>query len=200
MPNSYSKFSYQDIEDLGIQTQRGKLFDALPFITPSDFLIQCLEMGLKRPLATEKAKSEHLIVPVLNELVLQNNDQITFFSGYQFDIDKQKGLKGHCDFLLSKDAQAPVIREPVISIVEAKHENIDTGIPQCIAQMYAAELFNAAKNQPQKAIYGCVTIGLAWNFIRLENNIAIIDTDFYYLNNLPQLLGVWQHIIQNFMD
>ncbi len=195
MPSSYSKFDYSDIEELGIRLRRKELFPEIIPIEPSSLLKQVLAINLKKPLATEKAKSELIIVPVLSELATINNDSFTFFSGYNFDIDKAKGLKGHCDFLLSKEVNSPIIEAPVISIVEAKNADFSLGIPQCVAQMYAAQIFNERKKNDVKIIYGIVTIGNEWNFLCLEGNTAWIDTTFYYLNDLPHLLGAFQKVI-----
>ncbi len=194
-PSSYSKFEYSDLERLGITLRKKSLFSEFAPIEPSDLLKQVLSINLKRPMATEKAKSELLIVPILSELATINLDSFTFFSGYNFDIDKTRGLKGHCDFLLSMEVNSPIIEAPVISIVEAKNADFSLGIPQCIAQMYAAQIFNERKNNAVKTIYGIVTIGETWNFICLEGSTAWIDTNFFYLNDLPRLLGAFQKVI-----
>jgi hypothetical protein len=196
MPQSYSKFTYEDLDALGIEVRIKKLFE-LPIqpCEPSDLLEKTLKMNLKRPLATEKAKSEFIIVPILNEILERNNNFFTFFSGYNFDVDKVRGLKGHCDFLLSTATDAPRIKDPVISVVEAKHENLDVGLPQCIAQIYAARLFNQQHKNLVTTIFGCVTFGYAWQFVKLEDNTAWIDSEIYYLTKLPELLGVWQGVI-----
>ena len=195
MPNSYSKFDYSDIEALDIKLRKKQLFSEIIPIEPSDLLKQVLAINLKRPMATEKAKSELIIVPILNELITLNFDHFTFFSGYNFDIDKAKGLKGHCDFLLSMEVNSPIIEAPVISIIEPKNADFTLGIPQCIAQMYAAKIFNERKNSAVKTIYGIVTIGDSWNFLCLEDKTAWIDTTFFFLNDLPRLLGAFQKVI-----
>ena len=195
MAQSYSKFTYEDLNTLGLDVQTKALFPKTVDVEPSAWLKETLQRNLKMPMGTEKSKSEHILVPILNELVTLSSDFFTYFSGYNFDVDKARGLKGHCDFLLSTEVHTPIIKSPVVSIVEAKHENIEVGIPQCIAQMYAAQLFNHSKNNPVQIIHGCVTFGFAWSFLRIENKTAYIDTELYYLNNLPQLLGVWKLVI-----
>jgi hypothetical protein len=195
MATTYAKFKYQDITELGIKLVRQKLFTTLPkSLEPSEFLNKTLEINLKRHLGTKKAKSEQIITPVLNELVERNINELTFFSGYNFDVDKTQGLKGHVDFILTKDAFSPIIDAPIFCIVEAKNDNLDVGIPQCIAEMYASKIFNEQKQNSISKIYGTVTYGLAWQFLCLENNICTIDNDIYYLNELPKLLGIIQHI------
>ncbi len=73
---------------------------------------------------------------------------------------------------------------------------MDIGIPQCIAQMYAASLFNRKRNHPVSVIYGAVSFGFEWQFLRLtDDTLALLDPTIYYQVQLPQLLGALQHII-----
>ena len=65
--------------------------------------------------------------------------KISFFSGIEFNIDKERGLNGFCDFLISCSPEQLFVKAPVIAIVEAKNENIMSGIGQCIAEMVAAQ-------------------------------------------------------------
>ena len=136
-----------------------------------------------------------IIAPVLYEIARKNKDIVSFFSGDNFDVDKDLGLKGFCDFLFSKVPESPVIREPVFCIVEAKNDNLEKGVPQCVAEMYAAKLFNERNNNPIDVIYGCVTTGETWCFLKLAEKTCYIDVDRYYHLQLKELLGVLQTIV-----
>ena len=196
MATSYSGFTYEDLETLNIKVERKRFLpNNLAEVQPTDWLTTTLRKNLNLPLASEKAKSEHIIAPILTEMVEQNHQSFTYFSGYTFDVDKSIGLKGRCDFILSSDPFAPRISAPVFNIVEAKNDNLDVGVPQCIAQMYAAQLFNQRKKNTVNTIYGIVTIGSAWNFIKLEDSTVYIDNDIFYLNELSRLLGAFQQVI-----
>ena len=46
-------------------------------------------------------------------------------------------------------------------------------------------------------IYGAVTLGLEWKFIQLVDQLATIDSNVYYLNQLPEILGTFQYIIDH---
>ena len=97
------------------------------------------------------------------------------FSGVDFTVDSQQGLNGVCDFMISRSKEQLYIASPVIIVVEAKNENIKSGISQCIASMIAGKIFNEKHNKDIAAIYGVVTTGTIWKFIKLENNIVNID-------------------------
>lgn len=196
MAQSYSKFTYYDVNALGVQIVGHRLFNEEVVDLPaSAWLQQTLDFNLRRPIGTEKAKSELIVTPILNELVVRNDEKITFFSGYNFDVDKKKGLKGHVDFLLSHEAQLPYIEAPTFCIVEAKNDNLDIGIPQCIAEMYAAQIFNQRRGKHQEVIYGTVTSGMAWKFMKLTGTQVVLDTETYYLNQLSRLIGILQIIV-----
>ena len=196
MPKSYSKYTYEDLSALSIKVREYKLFDKIKEIEPSAFLAESLYKNLKRNLRTEKAKSELIIAPILNELEDTNDNIFGYYSGYNFDVDKNLGLRGFCDFILSFEPDSPIIEAPVFCVVEAKNDNLDSGVPQCIAEMYAAQIFNQKRGSETPFIYGAVTFGYEWKFLKLENKIALLDTDLYYLIRLPELLGVLQTIVE----
>lgn len=46
-----------------------------------------------------------------------------------------------------------------MTLVEAKNQNINSGLGLCGAKMVAAQIYNTINNQAVKSIYGCVTTG-----------------------------------------
>lgn len=194
---TYSKFTYDDIQQLGIIVEEEYLFrDDVPSVEPSDFLQLVLKKNMDKKLKTEKAKSELLITPILNELIEQNVERVAYYSGYKFEVDKKLGLNGFCDYILTFNPKSPIIDAPVFCVVEAKNDNLDTGVPQCIAEMYAAQLFNRKKGKNIENIYGTVTFGFEWRFLKLTENNVILDKNIYYLVKLPELLGVLNEILK----
>lgn len=199
MKKSYSHFRIEDIRALGIEVIRQKLFDDINFIEPSELLLQNLAVNQQIPTESEKAKSELIITPILNEVFVRNPKKFTYFSGYQFNVDEQRGLKGFCDYIISKKYDAAFIESPLVAIVEAKHnQDLYDAMPQCIAEMYAAKIFNEAEKNPVPTIFGAITNGYEWLFLKLENFTAVADIERYNLKNLSELLGVWQKIINSF--
>ncbi len=78
----------------------------------------------------------------------------------------------------------------MILIVEAKRENINLGLGQCVAEMYAAKLFNEREGNQISPIYGVVTTGEIWKFLRLENQVIEIDLSEYFLNEVNKIMGI----------
>jgi hypothetical protein len=199
MPKSYSAFNYEDLKSLGLKVIADPLFAGvtIPPVPPSDFLLKILARNARQNMRSEKAKSEFIISPILTELHEYNQDRFAFYSGYKFSVDLKLGLTGFCDFILSLEPKAVTIEAPVFFVVESKNDNLDSGIAECIAEMYAAQLFNQKQGRLTPVIYGAVTLGLEWKFIQLLGNIATIDSNVFYLNQLPEILGTLQYIVNN---
>ena len=106
-----------------------KLFAPLPI---SDLLRQILQenVPLALDISTEKARSEFIIAPVLSEVRRQLDHRISLFSGVEFNVNPEQGLRGVCDFLLSLSPLQLTIQIPVVMVVEAKNENVKQGISQ----------------------------------------------------------------------
>lgn len=192
---SYSDYTLGELRNLcGIDNTKAS-FDLLQKqVAPSDWLIQTLQRNRTQPINTEKARSELLIMPVIIEWLTNNPMRLQCFSGNTFNVDASKALKGRCDFLFTKHFSLDIVA-PVVAMFEAKDDNVDNWYGQCGAEMYAARLFNERDNQPYRLIYGAVTDGFEWVFLRLEDQMLYIDTNRYYLNALPNLLGALQTII-----
>ena len=87
MKKSYSNFTtYEDVKSLGLNVKRQQLFFQIESVEPSDFLKKTLEINREIPMESEKAKSELLITPILNEVRIQANKRFTYFSGYQLEL------------------------------------------------------------------------------------------------------------------
>ena len=148
-------------------------------------------------LTTEKAKSEYIVVPILKELRRVNDYKFSTYSGFEFSVDAKIGLNGFCDFILSAHTKKSEVTAPIICLVEAKKGDIEEGLAQCGAEMYAAHLFNEQRSQPRKAIYGCVTNAFSWCFMKLENKNLFIDPNYIPLTfaNPNEVLAVWQWVL-----
>lgn len=199
---SYSKFTYDDLKALGLRTIVVDLFAevTIPPVFPSEWLKETLRKGAKFSLNTEKAKSEFIIAPILNELHENNEDVFSVYSGFNFNVDAEKGLQGFCDFLLAKPPLNIMPDTPIIAVVEAKLNDVITAaVPQCAAEMYATRIWNDKYNQVPQPIYGIITTGNNWLFLRFIEGMTIeIDINQYSLSQIEKVLGVLQHIINQF--
>ncbi|WP_329608414.1 hypothetical protein [Nostoc sp. CMAA1605] len=87
------------------------------------------------------------------------------------------------------------ITAPVVTIVEAKNESIKSGLGQCIATMIASKLFNQQQENPINEIYGVVTTGTDWKFLKLCNHTVFIDKQDYFIREVDKILGIVAHTL-----
>ncbi|BAZ14707.1 hypothetical protein NIES4071_65510 [Calothrix sp. NIES-4071] len=172
--------------------ETGDLFNDVSPVSPSETLKLILSdyIPLATSIGTEKARSEFLIAPILADLKKLLSNKISLFSGNEFNVDATKGLQGFCDYILSGSREQLFISAPVMFIFEAKKEDINAGLGQCVAAMIAAQLFNQAKANEVKRIYGSVTTGTNWKFLFLEETTVYIDSVEYYINQVEKILGI----------
>jgi hypothetical protein len=191
---AYSDFTLQEVVQrfqLVLEEQHN-LFAAVPEVVPGDFLCAILDenVPLALALSTEKARSELMIAPVLVEVRKLARRQISLFSGADFPVDATQGLTGVCDFLIAQSREQFFIHTPVVVIVEAKNENFKAGMGQCSATMMAAQCFNAREGPSLTTIYGAVTTGNVWKFLKLEGHTLFIDLPEYYIERVGKILAI----------
>ena len=144
---------------------------------------------------TEKSRSALLIAPILVELRKLARHQVSLFSGIDFSVDPAQGLNGVCDFIVSQSPEQLFVSAPVLIVVEAKNENIKGGLAQSIAAMLAAQLFNDREGSVVAAVYGAVTTGTNWRFLKLEPGTVYIDQREYYIDRDEKILGILASIV-----
>ena len=168
------------------------LFANIEPLGPSSHLTVTLERQLPFALAmgTEKAKSELIIAPVLVELYLHFESRVSLFSGIDFNVDADEGLTGVCDFLVSLSPQRFDLEAPVIALVEAKNADVKLGVGQCVAEMVAAQRFNAEAGNDIRCVYGATTSGMDWLFLKLEGQTLSIDLTVYPIAQCDKILGI----------
>ncbi len=183
-------------EILGVNHQKKDLFPVFSNLEVSDYLEKSLNVARRLPVQTEKSRCEWIVAPILRELRERNDEFFTIFSGERFEVQTANiKLTGECDFILSKEYFSLEIKAPIIEIVEAKRNDMEIGLPQCAAQMFAAQKFNEKNGSYSEIIYGCVTTGTEWKFLKLTGKELIIDSQLYHTKNIGELLAVFQFII-----
>ena len=197
---AYSNFTLEtvrkafDIEEVDIA---GLFSDSEP-MAPSELLTTVLERNipLATAIGTEKAKSEMIVSDVLVELREQLNLSISLFSGIDFNVDNESGLIGVCDFLISLSPVQFVLEAPVIVLVEAKKDDLEVGLGQCVAEMIAAQYFNAERGNDVPRIYGTITSGREWRFLKLEGKKLYIDMAVYQIAQCEKILGILASMVK----
>lgn len=191
---AYSDFTLElATRSLGVTTARAELFaEASPIEIPA-WLPEMLIRGSELATINEKSRSEFIVVPILLASRDLSPMPLAIYSGQRLDVDSSRGLVGECDFILAASSPVPPLRAPIAIIVEAKKNDIEGGLGQCIAQMVAADLFNQAAAH-RGPIFGCVTTGEVWQFLQLAGSAAVIDRTRLYLSDLAGILAALRMI------
>ena len=184
-------FELEEIDAAGI-------FADFESVVPSELLTAMLarNIPLATAIGTEKAKSEMIVANVLVELREQLEQRISLFSGIDFNVDPEHGLVGVCDFVVSLSPRQFSLRAPVIILVEAKNDNLEIGLGQCVAEMVAAQRFNAEKGNNISCIYGATTSGTEWRFLKLEGKQLYIDMSVYQIERCDKILGILASMVK----
>jgi hypothetical protein len=194
---AYTDFTLESAEaELGVSAHPGVLFPGLQPRPVPDWLRDQLTRGMQLALVSEKARSEFIVAPILLAVRELTDGEITILSGQRLDIDPTRRLLGECDFVLALSEPLPLLRAPLLTVVEAKKNDIEAGLGQCVAQMVAAQEFNERAGHPLAAVAGCVTTGEAWQFLRLTGTAVTYDLKRLYIDNVGAILAAFLTAIQ----
>ena len=190
---AYSDFSLKEVSlRFGLTIDKKPYFDDVPELAPSPTLETILGYfdPLARAINTEKARSEFLIAPILAEVRLMLSNRVSLFSGIDFPAAPEQGLNGVCDFLMSRSPEQNFLLAPVVAIVEARNGNLGTGLGQCIAEVVGARFYNEREGRPIPSLFGVVTTGTSWQFLRLDGSVVGLDPREYPVEQLGKILGI----------
>ena len=87
-----------------------------------------------------------------------------------------------------------MVSTPLLAVVEAKNDNLRSGLGQCIASLVAARILNE-RDGINSVLHGVVTTGTAWRFLTLHDTVVTLDTREYSLDGLDRILAILGQII-----
>ena len=197
---AYSNFTLDTVEETFQlkRTETAGVFADIEPVEPSVDLTKELEKKVPVAFAinTEKARSELIVANVLIELREHFERRISFFSGIDFSVEPENGLTDVCDFLVSLSPDQLSLKAPIIIIVEAKNADPTNGLGQCIAEMLAAQRFNAERGNDIQRVYGTTTTGTEWLFLKLEEQKLYVDMDIYQIKQCGEILGILTSMVE----
>lgn len=186
---SYSDFTLEKARrDFKLTVRDRPLFATVEFLKPSSWLEEAFAKGQDLAVTSEKARSEFIVAPTLMECRTLLGHDLRIFSGAQLSVDPERGLNGPCDFILGRSDSSSILQAPLMVIVEAKKHDIEEGLGQCAAQMVAVMAYNDREGKPVPYVYGCVTNGDLWQFVKLTGNELCIHTERLPVQELGKIL------------
>ena len=133
-------------------------------------------------LSSETARRETLVAPALLEVARYCQCQVRI----EYPLSVNNWLKGNLDYFLKHN--------PGLLVVEAKNDDLTRGFTQL-----AVELIAISEVEEGDVFYGCVTIGDAWRFGRLEktNKLIFQDIPLYRIpDDLDDLMKILVGILE----
>ena len=197
---SFQQFSLERVLSefhLKIEDSHDFLAHAQP-VSPGPNLSETLREYAKFALAykSEAALREFIIGPILMESRRRSQAPFQIFPGATLNADEKRGLNGYCDYVLAFSPTARILQHPVVAVVEAKKEDLESGEGQCAAALVAVQMLNDRQNHVLKAVYGIITTGSDWRILKLEGSTLMFNPTLYQLADLPALLGALIHLVE----
>jgi hypothetical protein len=187
---AYTDFTLESAEaELGVTARPGVLFPNLRVVPVPAWLTDMLHRGMRLALVSEKARSEFIVAPILLAVRELSGERVAILSGQRLDVDPARRLLGDCDFILALSDAVPRLRAPLLTLVEAKKNDIESGLGQCVAQMVAAQMYNDRAGRTGADVFGCVTTGEGWQFLKIAGTAVTIDQTRLYIDNVGGILA-----------
>ena len=195
---AYSEFAQESANQLlDLTSCMAELFpDTRPAVAPAWLAETLARGGQSSHMATRsgKARSEFIVAFILLTARESSGDRFAIYSGQRLDVDQARGLAVECDFILTASEPILTLQAPIAVLVEAKKHDIEIGLGQCVAQMVAADLFDQAAGRPAGPIFGCVTTGETWQFLKLDGAVILLDRGRYYRTELSLIPAIFVDI------
>jgi hypothetical protein len=186
---AYSDFTLEILRhEFGITVRDQALFETVGGLVPTAWLRESLARGAAPAVVSEKARGEFIVAPILIECRERLPPGINIYSGVTLNAEPERGLIGECDFVLARSASKYALQSPLMMILEAKKHDIDLGLGQCAAQMLAACRYNERDGKHLPYLYGCVTNGHFWHFLKLQATDLQLHPERFAIEEVSKIL------------
>lgn len=106
---------------------------------------------------------------------------------------ESQAARGAADYLITRNID--YAEAPMLCVAEAKKDDFDQGLAQCLVEMQACQWMNQNIGKTID-IFGIVTNADGWKFYKLAINNRVYETELYAFRNLPEILGTLKMIFE----
>jgi hypothetical protein len=186
---NFSSFSLNDaLKEAAVKKLRPWQLESLP-VTPSDVFAVVMER-LKRFDTRSNERGRELIIDAIFTEAIAGFENLKIWKGAVLETDE---LNGEADYLITDDKD--YLESPYLCAVEAKKDDFEKGLAQCLVEMKACWLNNLAAGR-EIEILGIVTNGVGWKFYRWAKVGEVYETAMYGEHEMPVLLGALHQVLQ----
>jgi hypothetical protein len=187
---NFSSFKYEAaFRELNISNLEPWSIEA-PEFTPSAFFQERLERLHESFDLSSYEESKKLLIDAICEEAIHHFKQLKIWKGAPLNSDR---LTGYVDYLIA--AKKRYIDCPMLCIIEAKKDDFEQGLAQCLVEMKACQWTNLQANQSID-ILGIVSNGSTWQFYKLTAAGKVFESAPYSTGDMALLLGRLSFIFQ----
>jgi hypothetical protein len=154
---------------------------------PSAFFIEKMQR-LRRFDTARSEGAKLLLVDAFFEEAIQPYENLRIFKETTIN---SLDIGGVVDYLISRNGTVPTT--PFLCVSEAKKDDFDKGLAQCLVEMLACAEINAV-HQIKVSVFGIVTNGSGWQFYRRELSGEVFESLTYSITQISEILGILDHI------
>ncbi|WP_088889966.1 hypothetical protein [Leptolyngbya ohadii] len=187
---NFSSFSYPEaFKQLGITDLTRWEINVEP-VEPSAFFQERLKRLEQTFNLQGYEESKKLLIDAICEEAILPIDRLRIWKGPQLEGD---AATGYVDYLIAERKR--YLDTPLLCIIEAKKDDFEQGLAQCLVEMQACQWQNHQANHDID-IFGIVTNGEGWQFYRLTTIGEVYETPLYSVGDMDLLLGRLRHVFQ----
>jgi hypothetical protein len=187
----FSSFTYTEaFKHLNLEELRPWHFEPLP-LEPSAFFQERLARLTEVFDLQSYEESKKLLIDAICEEAIYGFKALKVWKGAQLADDT---TSGYVDYLVAR--QKRYLEAPFVCVVEAKKDDFEQGLAQCLVEMKACQFNNrsiAASRPLEKTgmvdVIGIVTNGGGWQFYRLREDGTVDESELFSTGNMADLLG-----------
>jgi hypothetical protein len=185
---NFSSFRYADaFKQVGLTELLPWQIEFAPY-SPSDFFRERL-IRLRSAFDLQNCEdSKKLLIDAICEEAIYGISSLKIWKGADLESDT---VTGFADYLVA--AHRAYLETPFFCVVEAKKDNFDQGLAQCLVEMQACQWCNQQAKQPID-VFGVVTNGEGWKFYKLTIDGVGYETMLYGIQDVAEVLGVLHRI------
>ena len=189
---NFSSFNKKEaFKQLKIDELTPWTFSATP-IKVSDFFQERLARLKRRFDLDTCEESKKLLIDAVCEEALEEVDRLKIWKGANLESDTTCGI---ADYLIAE--RRGYLETPFLCIIEAKKDDFEQGLAQCLVEMQACQWENQQANPKRDRpfdIFGIVTNGTTWQFYKLTLKGEVHETPAYSIGDFELLLGRLHHV------
>lgn len=159
-------------------------------MAPSEFFIQRLERLHRNFDLRSYEESKKLLIDAFCEEAMDSSEKLKIWKGGKIESDI---LVGNADYLIA--ARQDYLDTPFLCIVEAKRDDFEQGLAQCLVEMQACQWENRQAGK-EIDVLGIVTNGQGWIFYKLMLIGEVYETGMYTSDDISKTLGALSRVFQ----